>query len=359
MLNRTPAQPADPALSDARQTRLGLMAAIETRLSGFLVAERERWVQVNRRCAVPVDAVAGLVAAGGKRWRPAFCVSGFFAAGRQAGAEAAVDTLVNAAAGLELVHAAALIHDDVLDDSALRRGAPTVHTRHTEAHAAAGWLGESRRFGEGTAILAGDLAMVYAERLAAGLPPVARTVWGEMVTEIQIGQYLDLAVAAECVVDPDTSRWVAVCKSGRYSIHRPLLLGAAIAGRPELARGFAEYGEAVGEAFQLRDDLIDIYGDSAASGKPVGSDLAQHKMTLLLALACGLDDRLRALVEERDWDIEAIRERLVACGAREEIERRIGDLVRRAREAIGRTDIAPGWQSELTEMAAKVAYRNR
>jgi geranylgeranyl diphosphate synthase type I len=201
--------------------------------------------------------------------------------------------------------------------------------------------------------------MVYAERLAAGLPPAARTVWGELLTEIQIGQYVDLALAAECVVDPEMSRWVAVCKSGRYSIHRPLLLGAAIAGRSELASRFAEYGEALGEAFQLRDDLIDTFGDSAAAGKPVGSDLAQHKMTLLLALACGRDGRLRAMVAERDWDVEAIRGRLVAGGAREEIEQRIDGLVRRAHEAIGRTDIHPAWQAELTEMATEVAYRNR
>jgi geranylgeranyl diphosphate synthase type I len=359
MPNRTVRPRTEPGRPDVRRSRLELMAAIEARLGGFLIAERARWALVNHRCAVPVDAVADLVGAGGKRWRPAFCVSGFLAAGRGRTAEGAADTLVAAAAGMELVHAAALIHDDVLDDSALRRGAPTVHTRHAGAHAAAGWLGESRRFGEGTAILAGDLAMVYAERLAAGLPPVARTVWGEMLTEIQIGQYVDLAVAAEGVVDPELSRWIAVCKSGRYSIHRPLLLGAAIAGRPRLGRQFADYGDALGEAFQLRDDLIDTFGDSAASGKPVGSDLAQHKMTLLLALACGQDDRLRALVSARTWDVGAIRERLVAGGARAEIERRIEQLMLRAREAIARADIDPAWQAELTEMAAEVAYRNR
>ncbi|ALG09329.1 polyprenyl synthetase family protein [Kibdelosporangium phytohabitans] len=339
-----------------RPARLEMMAAIETRLSGFLAAERERWAAVDPRCAVPVDAVAGLVAAGGKRWRPAFCVSGFLAAG---GPEAETETLLDAAAAIELVHAAALIHDDVLDDSPLRRGAPTVHTTHIATHAGAGWLGESRRYGEGTAILAGDLAMVYAGRLTAGLPDVARPVWDEMLTEIQIGQYLDMAVAAECVVDPAVSRWVAVCKSGRYSIHRPLLLGAAIAGRPQLATQFAEYGEALGEAFQLRDDLIDTFGDSAATGKPVGSDLAQHKMTLLLAMACGRDDRLRALVAEQEWDTEAIRLRLVDGGAREEIERRIGELVRWAREAIAQAGLDPAWQAELTEMATEVAYRNR
>nr|WP_042189011.1 polyprenyl synthetase family protein [Kibdelosporangium sp. MJ126-NF4]CEL18601.1 Octaprenyl diphosphate synthase / Dimethylallyltransferase / (2E,6E)-farnesyl diphosphate synthase / Geranylgeranyl pyrophosphate synthetase [Kibdelosporangium sp. MJ126-NF4]CTQ98086.1 Octaprenyl diphosphate synthase (EC 2.5.1.90) / Dimethylallyltransferase (EC 2.5.1.1) / (2E,6E)-farnesyl diphosphate synthase (EC 2.5.1.10) / Geranylgeranyl pyrophosphate synthetase (EC 2.5.1.29) [Kibdelosporangium sp. MJ126-NF4] len=339
-----------------RPARFGLMAAIETRLNSFLAAERERWAAVDHRCAVPPDAVAGLVAAGGKRWRPAFCVSGFLAAG---GPEAQTETLLDAAAAIELVHAAALIHDDVLDDSALRRGAPTVHTTHTAAHAAAGWLGESRRYGEGTAILAGDLAMVYAGQLTAGLPDVARPVWDEMLTEIQIGQYLDMAVAAEGVVDPDVSRWVAVCKSGRYSIHRPLLLGAAIAGRPQLATHFAEYGEALGEAFQLRDDLIDTFGDSAATGKPVGSDLAQHKMTLLLAMACGRDEQVRALVAEQEWDTEAIRRRLVETRAREEIEHRIDELVRWARAAIAQAGLDPAWQAELTDMAAQVAYRNR
>ncbi|CAM4011648.1 polyprenyl synthetase family protein [Kibdelosporangium persicum] len=353
MLNQTPEQTRTQA---ARPARLELMAAIETRLSGFLTQERARWAEVDHRCLVPVDAVADLVAAGGKRWRPAFCVSGFLAAG---GPEALTGIVLDAAAAVELVHAAALLHDDVLDDSPLRRGTPTAHTKHAAAHAAKGWLGESRRFGEGTAILAGDLAMVYAGRLTAALPPAARPVWDDMLTEIQVGQYLDMAVAAECVVDSQLSRWVAVCKSGRYSIHRPLLLGAAIAGRPELAGGFAEYGEALGEAFQLRDDLIDTFGDSTATGKPVGSDLAQHKMTLLLAMACGRDDRLRALVAERDWDVEAIRGRLLAVGAQDEIERRIDDLVRRARAAIGRADLPAGWRDELTDMAAEVAYRDR
>ncbi|MBA9003157.1 MULTISPECIES: polyprenyl synthetase family protein [Thermomonospora] len=338
-----------------RPLRLDVIERVERRLTAFLDAERERWAAVDGRGAVLVDAVTDLVRAGGKRLRPAFCVSGFLAAG----GDPADERIVDCAAGLELVHASALIHDDVLDDAELRRGKPAVHTRHTAEHAARGWHGESRRYGEGVAILAGDLATMYADRLAACLPPAARQVWGVLTTEVVIGQYLDVAVAAEGVADPELSRWVAVCKSGRYSIHRPLELGATLAGRPDLAGAFAEYGEALGEAFQLRDDLIDACGDQAAAGKPVGHDLAQHKMTLLLALAARRDEEVRALVEAPRWDVDALRERLVASGFTAEIERRIDALVDRARGALEAAPIDGAWRRELADMALEVAYRDR
>ncbi|MGI8329649.1 polyprenyl synthetase family protein [Actinomadura scrupuli] len=339
----------------ARATRVHLMTRVEERLSTFLAGEHARWSAVDVRAARPVDAVADLVAAGGKRLRPAFCLSGFLAAG----GDPADQLIVDASAGLELVHVAALIHDDVLDASALRRGAATVHAHYTTVHAARRWQGESRRYGEGVAILSGDLADVYADRLAQDLPPRARQIWGELRTEIIIGQYLDVAVAAEFVVDPELSRWIAVCKSGRYSIHQPLVLGAALAGRDDLAPAFEEYGAALGEAFQLRDDLIDAFGDSTAAGKPVGLDFEQHKMTLLLTRAAQRDERVRALVSGGDWDPLALRDLLVEIGAAAEIERHIDELAGRARRAIGRAPIDHAWREELADMAIDVAYRNR
>ncbi|HEY9374416.1 polyprenyl synthetase family protein [Streptomyces sp.] len=338
----------------ARAARLAVLEKVERRLAGFLTAERDHWVRVDPRGAVPVDAVTGLVAAGGKRLRPAFCVSGFLAAGGEAADEQLV---VDCAAGIELVHTGALVHDDVLDASELRRGVPAVHTRESATHIASGWRGEPRRYGEGVAILSGALAQIYAERLVRDLPPVVRDLWGEMLTEIQMGQFLDMAVAAEGVIEPELSRWVAVCKSGRYSIHRPLLLGAAIAGRPDLAPAFEEYGEALGEAFQLRDDLIGVFGDSDAAGKPVGLDLEQHKMTLLLVEAAERDERVRKLISGNDWDTEEILDRLGESRLR--IEQRIDELVARARTALERADLDDAWRAELGVMADEVAYRSR
>ncbi|MFD7322418.1 polyprenyl synthetase family protein [Streptomyces sp. NPDC059875] len=340
-------------VSTARQTRSEVIERVERRLSEFLAAEQERWLGVNSRGAVPVEAVTSLVAAGGKRLRPAFCAAGFLAAG----GDPAEPLLVDAAAGVELIHTGALIHDDVLDASELRRGTPAVHTLHAAGHVEQDWLGEPRRYGEGVAIISGVLANVYADRLTRDLPPAARDIWSEMLTEIQIGQYLDVAVAAEGVVDPDLSRWIAICKSGRYSIHRPLQLGAAIAGRQDLAPVFEEYGEALGEAFQLRDDLIGTFGDSTAAGKPVGLDLEQHKMTLLLADAAERDESVRKLISEREWDTAEILDRLGE--GKERIEQHITLLVERACGAIDRAGLDEDWRRELADMAVEVAYRNR
>ncbi|HEX5543521.1 MAG TPA: polyprenyl synthetase family protein [Micromonospora sp.] len=332
-----------------------LLARIEECVLRILSEEQARWEAVDPRGRVPVDAIAELIEAGGKRLRPAFCVTGFLAAG----GDPDDPTIVDAAAGLEFLHAFALIHDDVMDHSSLRRGMPTVHVRHTGEHTARGWRGESRRYGESVAILAGDLAYSYADRLLAAVPPAAREVWSSLTSETIIGQFLDIAVAAESVVDPELSRWIAVGKSGRYSIHRPLVLGAAIAGRTDLGSAFQEYGTTLGEAFQLRDDLIDAYGDTDAAGKPTGHDLKQHKMTLLLALAAGRDERVRDMITTGEWDSRALHSLLDECGVRDEVEQRIDELVEAARAAITHTEIDPQWQDELRAMALQVAYRDR
>lgn len=344
-----------PTVNDVRDLRARLLGRVEERLDALLRTERERWERVDPRAGVPVDDVAALVAAGGKRLRPAFLLSGHLAAGGDPEDSRAVDC----AAAVELVHVGALLHDDVLDDSDLRRGRVTAHVRHLHDHVDQRWRGEARRYGEGVAVLSGDLADILADRLTIELPPDVRTVWNAFLTEIVIGQHLDVDVAARSVVDPELSRWIAVCKSGRYSIHRPLLLGAALAGRFDLAPVFERYGEALGEAFQLRDDLIDLFGDSGHTGKPAGHDLQTHKMTLLLALAVGRDARVRALVERPEWDVPRLRDRLDALGIGDVIEERIGALVADAVQALHHSSLGPQWRDELVAMAHEVAYRSR
>ncbi|MYW18690.1 polyprenyl synthetase family protein [Streptomyces sp. SID2955] len=335
-----------------------LLDRVDRRIAELLSAEEARWSAVDARVAIPVAAVSELVASGGKRLRPLFCVTGYLAAGGTADE----DTVVDAAAALELLHAFALIHDDIMDNSPTRRGAPTVHAAYADLHARRSWAGESRRYGEGVAILAGDLALSYANRLAGRLTGPAAQVWHELVTEMIIGQQLDIALAAEVEPDPDLARWVAVCKSGRYTIQRPLALGAAIAGRPGLHTVFEAYGVAAGEAFQLRDDLLDAFGDATVTGKPTGLDLSEHKMTLLIALAAARDPRVARLVEDSrhaEWDPAGLRAALLASGVRADVEERIDTLVAEARAALADAGLPRGWRLRLEELADMVAYRDR
>lgn len=331
-----------------------MLAAVERRMEDLITEQRARWCAVDARAELPVGVVADLLGSGGKRIRPVFCLTGYLAVGGDPADPAAVD----AAAALELLQAFALLHDDVLDDSILRRGAPTAHVRWAAEHERQGWRGEARRFGEGLATLGGDLAYAWADVLAAGLSPAARAVWDELRIEMIIGQSLDIAVAAEQVADPELARWIALCKSGHYTIHRPLLLGATVAGRPDLTGAFEEYGLAVGEAFQLRDDLIDAFGDGRVSGKPAGLDFDGHKMTLLLALVMQRDEQVRDLVTG-DWDPDALRELIVTAGVRAEVEQHIDDLVATARQAIAAAPLPEAWRQELADLAGRVAYRDR
>jgi geranylgeranyl diphosphate synthase type I len=350
-MNATPTATVAPA-----QARDALLSRVEDRLRDLLATETSRWSAVDTRAATPVEAVAALVGAGGKRLRPAFCLNGFLAVG---GDPAREPVVVDAAAALEVLHAFALLHDDVLDDSPLRRGEPTAHERHAAAHRAAGWAGEPRRYGEGVAALAGDLAHIYADRLVSALSPAAREIWHELRTEIIIGQYLDIRVAAERVADPRLARWIAVCKSGRYTVHRPLMLGAAIADRLDLAPAFKRYGAALGEAFQLRDDLIDAFGDSSFSGKPTGLDFDQQKMTLLVALAMPRDDRIPRLLAGQSAGGATLAGVITDLDVRGEVERRIDHLVEQAQAAIAAAPLDPGWRDELARSAVEVAYRQK
>lgn len=333
--------------------RADLLRRVEDRLRSLLAAERGLWAGVHEGTVVPIDALSGLIASGGKRIRPAFCVTGYLAAG----GDPDDPGIVAAGAALEMLHLSALVHDDVLDDSGTRRGVPTVHTTYTELHGSRGWQGESRRYGEGVALLVGDLALVYSGQLMTEAPTSAVPEWNRLRSEVMIGQYMDVHAAAEFSADPRTSRLIARIKSGRYTIHRPLVVGASAAGRADLAPAFEEYGEAVGEAFQLRDDLLDAFGDSTDTGKPTGLDFTQHKMTLLLGWAMQRDEHIHTLITEPGHTPDSVRRRLMDTGVPDDVERHIAGLVERGRKAIADAPIAGVWRAELADMAGRVAYR--
>jgi geranylgeranyl diphosphate synthase type I len=339
-----------------------IAALVEARVQLFLDEEEARWAAVDTDLVEPLRHLRALVHSGGKRLRPLFCYWSYVGAG---GTD--LELVTDAGAACELLHAFALLHDDVMDGSELRRGMPTAHRVYRERHAAAGWRGEARRFGEGIAILIGDLAFVYADRLVAGVNPQARQVWDDLRTEINIGQYLDILGTARNGADLETARLIATYKSGKYTIERPLHLGAALAGRfDDLAGPLSGYGLPLGEAFQLRDDLLGVFGDSSATGKPVGDDLREGKPTVLVALARQRADAGQAASLRRvgrpdldEADVAELQDVLRATGAADEVEQRIGELEATALAALRTADLTVGAADALEALAAQVAWRDR
>jgi geranylgeranyl diphosphate synthase type I len=338
-------------------------AGAEKRLSAFLGAERRRWVGVDPDLAAVVDAVADLVDAGGKRLRPACCHWAYVGAGGDPFDPAVAD----AGAALELLHAFALLHDDVMDGSATRRGRPAAYRSFIEAHQHGDWRGEARRFGEGAAVLAGDLAFAWSDELLVDAPIEARRVWGELRVELALGQYLDVLGAARGSSSPEQALRTLRYKSGKYTIERPLHLGAALAGRyEELAEPLSAVGLPLGDAFQLRDDLLGAFGDEEATGKPVGDDLREGKPTLLHAVAVTRANGATAEALARygtddldDEDIAAIQEALVACGAVAEIEGLVTSLCAEADAAIDALPFDDDVKAALHEVAAVATHRDR
>ncbi|MDQ3758044.1 MAG: polyprenyl synthetase family protein, partial [Actinomycetota bacterium] len=306
-----------------------------------------------------------LVTAGGKRLRPAFCHWAFVGAGGDPDDPVVVD----AGAALELLHTFALLHDDVMDGSGVRRGRPTVHAAFADMHDADKWRGEARRFGEGVAILVGDLAFVYADRLIADAPRAALDVFNELRLEVNIGQYLDLLGTARGGVGIEQARRISRYKSGKYTIERPLHLGAALAGRLEdLAGPLSAYGEPLGEAFQLRDDLLGAFGDTALTGKPVGEDLREGKPTALYTWAVERATGAAAVVlaarfGTADLDAAEVAELqsvLEETGARHQVEEAIDRLVAEALAALDDLGdrLRPEAVARLAELAHFVAGRD-
>jgi geranylgeranyl diphosphate synthase, type I len=335
----------------------------EARILVLLDSERERWQPVDPALSDALDALRALVVAGGKRLRPAFCHWAFVGAGGDPADEVAVD----AGAALELLHSFALVHDDIMDGSDRRRGEPAVHRAFIERHVASGWRGQSRRFGEGAAILVGDFAFVYADVLVANVPPDARAVFDELRIELCVGQFLDLSATATGGRDAAQARTIEWYKSGKYTVERPLHLGAAIAGRlDELRAPLSAFGLPLGEAFQLRDDLLGVFGTEAVTGKPVGDDLREGKFTPLLASAAGraqgADRRLLDRVGAEDLSVAEIGDicdLLSATGAVAEIEARIEALVDESLAALEIAPIDPTAQTALAELGRFVAWRDR
>jgi len=340
-----------------------IAARVEQRLRTFLEPEEQRWSSFDADLAEPVREIGRLVLVGGKRLRPAFCHWGFVGAG----GDPRDPMVTNAGAAFELMHAFALFHDDVMDDAASRRGEPTTHTVFTGHHRDHAWAGEARRFGEGVAILVGDLAFVYADQLMADASPAAWRIWNELRIELNIGQVLDIVGSVRNERSRVKAERICRYKSGKYTIERPLHLGAVMAApdrAAELLPALSGYGLPLGDAFQMRDDVMGAFGDAAVTGKPVGGDLREGKPTPLLARAVeaatsaqGEVLGLVGRVDLTDADVARVQQAIVDTGALADLEHTIASLTAQAVAAIEHAPITAEARDELVALAAYVSQR--
>ena len=359
------ARSPDPAAAGLDRLR----GAVSEALTEFLDQQRTTLAAMDPSLVPVVDEVSAL-AEGGKRLRPAFAYWGWRGASGGAGEDESA--VLRAVAALEFVHASALVHDDVMDGAQTRRGRPATHIGFADRHSVETLNGDGELFGTGAAILVGDLALVWSDELLgrSGLSPAAftraRAVWNTMRTEVTAGQYLDLLRAAGGLPGPQGALTVARYKSAGYTVQRPLQLGAAIAGAgPEVAEACTEVGLPLGEAFQLRDDVLGVFGDPAVTGKSVDDDLREGKQTLLIALAEEQADEagrklLGDLLGNADAgpeEFDALRRLLETTGARARVEERITERTALARAAIAAAPLAADARAALDALAVAATSR--
>ncbi|MGC4805761.1 polyprenyl synthetase family protein [Micromonospora sp. DT233] len=358
MTHAAPVSPVD---------RAGLRQRVDKALTEFLSGQRA-WMTAVDEALVPVaEAIEAFVLGGGKRLRPAFGYWGFRGAG---GIDS--DQVVTALSALELVQASALIHDDLMDRSDTRRGEPAVHRRFTARHRRSGWGGDADAFGDSAAILLGDLCLVWSDQLlhSAGLDPRvvawARPVFDEMRTEVTVGQYLDVLTQATGDTSVERAGKVARYKSAKYTVERPLLVGAALADAPaDVRAAYSAYGLPLGEAFQLRDDVLGVFGDPVRTGKPAGDDLREGKRTYLIAATVAAsDDAGRELLLGRlgdpDLDAEGVarmRELITSTGALARTEERIATLTDTALGALAAVELETEARQALVDLAIAATRR--
>lgn len=312
----------------------------------------------ERRAGLPdaealISEMLRLTSAGGKRFRPSFCYWGFRASGAPH-----TDEIVRAAASLEILHTFAIVHDDIMDVSDERRGLPTTFAKH----------------GVNVALLVGDLALVLADDafMASGFPPERLTgafeAYSRMRQEVIAGQYLDIDAARREAISVEEARRIAVLKSGRYSIEEPLAIGAALAGAPaSLRAGLIRFGAPLGEAFQLRDDLLGTFGERSSTGKPVDSDIREGKRHVLFAMTAAALEGSEREFFLRHWGqgeatgddvIEELRGMIESSGARAATEDLLEDLKARAAAELDRLDVPEETRVALRTLAQRATDRD-
>ena len=317
-----------------------------------------------------VQVLRDFVLGGGKRLRPVFAWAGFVGA---RGTENE-DAVLRAVSALELIQACALIHDDIIDSSDTRRGSPTVHRVIEAQHRRNGWSGDAEHFGRSTAILLGDLALAWADDMihSSGVSEAAarriQQPWQLMRTEVIAGQLLDITLEASDEERVSEAERVNELKTAAYTIERPLHLGAALAdASEEIITAYRGFGRDIGIAYQLRDDVLGVFGDPAVTGKPAGDDLREGKRTVLFASALALADahdpaaatHLRAGIGKVNTpaEIAHLAEIISATGAREAVEARIAELTASGLAHLDQAEIDPDVKTTLRELATRATRR--
>jgi geranylgeranyl diphosphate synthase type I len=352
-----------PAPWDADAFRGAIQAALDA-----FVGEHAKALQPLGEDAARLVEAAHASVSGGKRFRAAFCYWGFRAVAAEVPDEPA---LVRAAAALELLHASALVHDDYMDSSDTRRGRPATHRAFEALHLGRGWSGAPAQYGASAAILLGDLLLCWSDELLrrCGLPhDVVHEALGffdTTRTEVITGQFLDVSVQARGACDIDQAMRVLRYKSAKYSVERPLHVGAALAGAGAgVLESLTGFGLPLGEAFQLRDDLLGVYGDPVVTGKPAGDDLTEGKRTVLVALALQqaptedakrLDDALGSSLTTTE--VQELRRIIEDCGAHAEVERRIDELTTRSLAALDEAPVTDVAREVLRQLASAATQR--
>jgi geranylgeranyl diphosphate synthase type I len=359
-----------PAPSPADEARV--REAVWDALEGFLAGQRGVLADMDPSLEAVIDELCEL-AAGGKRLRPLFAYWGW-RGGQLETSEPPEDdaAVLRAVAALEFVHASALVHDDVMDGATTRRGRPATHVGFAARHGDGGLSGDKELFGVGAAILVGDLALVWSDELLrrSGISTSAliraRGVWDTMRTEVTAGQYLDLLRAGGGLPGPEGAMKVARYKSAGYTIQRPLLLGAALAGAGQRVRdAYSGIGLPLGEAFQLRDDVLGVYGDPSVTGKSCDDDLREGKQTLLIALAQhDADADGRQLLRDSlgnpsagPEQFDALRRLIESTGALERVEQTIAERTAEARRAIDGAPLPTDAREALHALAVAATTR--
>ena len=342
---------------------------IESTLRDFVRTQAE-WLDRLGPDAQRLVEHARTSVSGGKRFRAAFCWWGHHAVAEPADPVDRV-ALLRACASLELLHASALVHDDYMDASDVRRGRPATHRAFEELHREHGWAASPEQYGASAAILLGDLLLSWSDELlrTCGLPADrvldALGYFDLTRSEVVTGQFLDVSAQARGAADVDTAMTVLRYKSAKSSIERPLHIGAALAGASaEQITQLSRFGLPLGEAFQLRDDLLGVFGDPVVTGKPAGADLIEGKRTVLVALALDalppaeakvLDAALgTALAPDQ---VETLCRLIDESGARMQVESVISELTDRSLSALAAADVTDRARGVLQGLAAEATQR--
>ena len=347
----------------------GLTQEINGSLEAFFQKESLYLQAIGSELDPVADALGPFLLDSGKRLRPLFATIGFLGAGGEL-----TPSIIRAASSLELVHVCALIHDDVMDASDTRRGAPAIHKQFEALHNGEKLHGSESQFGVAAAILLGDLALIWAAKALheSGVAPelILRSlpIYDEMRVELMAGQYLDVYEQALASESAERSLKVARFKSGKYSIERPLHFGATFAPHysPEIIDIYSNYGLPLGEAFQLRDDIIGVFGDPEKTGKPAGDDLREGKRTVLVATTLSRAssserEKFLELFGRKELDIahiDALRQIITETGALAELESIIATMTSKAHDALSHGGITPEAKALLDQMAIAATQRS-